>query len=38
MFDNILDCIGNTPIIRINRLNPNPKVAMYAKFEGYNVF
>ena len=36
MFDNILDCIGNTPIIRINRLNPNPKVAMYAKFEGYN--
>ena len=36
MFDTILGAIGNTPLIRINRLNPNPRVSLYAKFEGYN--
>lgn len=34
--ENILECIGNTPMIRINRLNPNPAVNMYVKFEGQN--
>jgi cysteine synthase B len=34
--DNILETIGNTPMIRINRLNKNPNVEMYAKFEGSN--
>lgn len=34
--DNILDCIGNTPLVRINRLNPNPEVNIYAKVEGFN--
>lgn len=32
----ILDCIGNTPLVRIENLNPNPKVEIYAKLEGCN--
>jgi cysteine synthase len=32
----ILETIGNTPLVRINRLNPNPKVTIYAKLEGFN--
>jgi cysteine synthase B len=34
--NNILEAIGNTPMIRINRLNTNKNVMMFAKFEGYN--
>ena len=34
--DNILQAIGNTPMVRINRLNPNPEVNIYAKVEGFN--
>ena len=33
---NILECIGSTPLVRINRLNPNPAVNLYAKLEGFN--
>ena len=33
---NILDLIGNTPLVRINHLNPNPNVTIYAKLEGNN--
>jgi len=33
---NILELIGNTPIVRINRLNPNKKVNIFAKLEGQN--
>lgn len=33
---NILDLIGNTPLVKINNLNPNPKISMYAKLEGNN--
>ena len=36
MFDNILDCIGNTPLVRIRKMNPNPDVDIYAKLEGFN--
>ncbi len=36
VFDNILDAIGHTPLVRINRLNPNPNVLLYAKLEGFN--
>jgi cysteine synthase B len=36
MYDNILEAIGNTPLVRINRLNPNPAVRIYAKLEGFN--
>jgi cysteine synthase B len=34
--DNILELIGNTPLVRINKLNPNPRVKIYAKLEGFN--
>lgn len=34
--DNILDAIGNTPLVRINHLNPNPGVGLCAKLEGFN--
>lgn len=32
----ILELIGNTPLVRINRLCPNPKVNILAKLEGFN--
>jgi cysteine synthase B len=32
----ILDCIGNTPLARLDRINPNPKVRLFAKLEGNN--
>lgn len=33
---NIVDFIGNTPLVEVNRLNPNPKVKLLAKLEGNN--
>jgi len=33
---NILNIIGNTPLVRIEKLNPNPKVNIFAKLEGFN--
>jgi S-sulfo-L-cysteine synthase (O-acetyl-L-serine-dependent) len=36
IYGNILETIGNTPLIRINRLNPYKDVKIYAKFEGSN--
>ncbi|MFW6449659.1 MAG: cysteine--tRNA ligase [Nanoarchaeota archaeon] len=36
MFDNILQLIGNTPLVKINKLNPNNNVEIYAKVEGFN--
>lgn len=33
---NILETIGNTPMVRINRLCPNPNVNIVAKLEGFN--
>jgi cysteine synthase B len=36
MYNSILQTIGETPLIKINRLNPNKNVEIYAKFEGYN--
>lgn len=32
----VIDCIGNTPLIKLDRINPNPKVVLYGKFEGAN--
>jgi len=32
----ILDIIGNTPLVEIKKLNPNPNVKIYAKLEGNN--
>jgi len=34
--EDILQTIGNTPMVRINKLNPNPNTTIYAKLEGYN--
>jgi cysteine synthase B len=34
--DSILDLIGRTPMVRIRNLNPNPRVKIYAKLEGFN--
>jgi cysteine synthase len=31
-----LDLIGNTPIVEIRHLNPNPNTRIFAKLEGYN--
>ncbi|GHU83267.1 cysteine synthase B [Clostridia bacterium] len=36
MYNNILETIGNTPLVRINRINPNQSVELYAKLEGFN--
>lgn len=33
--ENILQTIGGTPMVKINRLNPNPNVNIYAKLEGF---
>lgn len=32
----IIDLVGNTPMVEIKKLNPNPNVKMYAKLEGDN--
>jgi cysteinyl-tRNA synthetase len=36
MTRSILDTIGNTPLIEIKHLNPNPKVSILAKLEYFN--
>lgn len=33
---NILDLIGNTPLVRLNRINPSNKVTIYVKLESMN--
>lgn len=33
---NILDLIGNTPLVKINKLNPNPKATIAVKLEFLN--
>ncbi len=35
-FSNILKLVGRTPLVRINKINPNPKVLLLAKLEKYN--
>lgn len=35
-FRNILETIGNTPLVKINKLNPNKNVKLYAKVEFFN--
>jgi [CysO sulfur-carrier protein]-thiocarboxylate-dependent cysteine synthase len=34
--DDILDAIGNTPLVGIQRLSPKPSVKLWAKLEGQN--
>ena len=38
IYNNILETIGNTPMVRINRMSPNPQVEIYAKLEGFNQY
>ena len=34
----VIDMIGNTPIVDVSALSPNPNVRIYAKMEGQNPF
>lgn len=36
IYQNILQTIGDTPLVKLNRINPNPNVTLYAKIEGAN--
>jgi len=36
MSHTILDTIGNTPLVEIKKLNPNPRVRIFAKLEYFN--
>ena len=36
VYENILQTIGDTPLVKINNLNPNKSVNIYAKIEGSN--
>ena len=36
MSSNILELIGNTPLVKINKLNPNKEIELYAKLEFFN--
>ena len=36
MNESILNCIGNTPLVNIRHLNPNPNVTILAKLEYMN--
>jgi cysteine synthase len=33
----ILDLIGNTPMVKVNRLNKNPNFELYVKLEKFNI-
>ena len=37
-FENVLDLIGNTPVVDVSVLSPNPHVRLMAKLEGQNPF
>ncbi len=36
MYNNILELIGNTPIVRLDKINPYKGINIYAKVEGFN--
>ncbi len=36
LYNSILDAIGDTPLVKLGRLSPNPDVHIYAKLEGAN--
>jgi [CysO sulfur-carrier protein]-thiocarboxylate-dependent cysteine synthase len=35
-FDDVLDAIGNTPLVGLRRMSPSPRVRLWAKLEGVN--
>lgn len=36
LYDSVSDLIGNTPMVDVSKLSPNPHVRIYAKLEGQN--
>jgi [CysO sulfur-carrier protein]-thiocarboxylate-dependent cysteine synthase len=38
IFENVLDMIGNTPLVDVSRLSSNPQVRILAKMESQNPF
>jgi [CysO sulfur-carrier protein]-thiocarboxylate-dependent cysteine synthase len=36
--ENVLDLVGNTPLVDVSRLSPNPEVRIVAKMESQNPF
>jgi cysteine synthase len=34
--ENLLSLVGDTPMVKLNNINPNPDVTIYAKLEGQN--
>lgn len=36
LYSSILDTVGNTPLVLMPRMSPNPNVQIYAKLEGLN--
>ena len=35
-FESIVDAIGDTPLVRLQTLSPNPEVTIWVKLEGEN--
>ena len=36
LYSNLIDAIGNTPLVELPRLSPKPGVRLFAKLEGQN--
>ena len=36
VYDSVTDLIGNTPMVDVSALSPNPRVRIYVKLEGQN--
>ena len=36
LYDSVLDLVGNTPLVDVSRLSPNPEARILAKLEGQN--
>lgn len=36
MAENVLDLVGETPLVKLGKINPKPEVPIYAKFEKFN--
>lgn len=36
IYNNLLNSIGNTPLVKLNKFTQNPRVNLYAKLEGQN--
>src|SRR5581483_2199925 len=36
LYANLIEAIGNTPLVEMPRMSPNPNVRLYAKLEGQN--